>query len=194
MRVARACFLKHGASVSAADIARELGVSHTTLFNRFGSKDALMMAALGPPTCASWAARMAEGPDPARPVRAQLVAHAKALATYFRELQQGLGVLEAAGLEVKKACAQRGESAPEHAYRALVGWISAAQAQGRLRPCDPRLVASSILSALQGWAMTQRVCGVAADVPSEFVESFIALLWEGVGVDVPPPAKTKPRR
>src|SRR5579864_4634496 len=36
---ARRCFLERGAGVSAGEIAQELGVSHTTLFNRFGSKE-----------------------------------------------------------------------------------------------------------------------------------------------------------
>ena len=69
--VARRCFLKRGAGVSAADIAKELGVSHTTLFNRFGSKEGLMLAALGPPTQkVAWVAAL-EDVDAARidPVR-----------------------------------------------------------------------------------------------------------------------------
>lgn len=41
--IARRCFLERGGSISAADIAREIGVSHTTLFNRFGSKQGLML-------------------------------------------------------------------------------------------------------------------------------------------------------
>jgi len=32
---ARRCFLERGTGVSAVEIARELGVSHTTVFNRF---------------------------------------------------------------------------------------------------------------------------------------------------------------
>src|SRR5438874_2418920 len=38
--VARRFFLDRGAGVSVHDIAKELGVTHTTLFNRFGSKEA----------------------------------------------------------------------------------------------------------------------------------------------------------
>jgi AcrR family transcriptional regulator len=62
---ARRCFLERGASVSAVEIARELGVSHTTLFNRFGSKKALMIAALGPPAKVPWVAALEAGPTSA---------------------------------------------------------------------------------------------------------------------------------
>src|SRR5262245_8001664 len=85
---ARRCFLERGAGVSAQDIASELGVSHTTLFNRFGSKEAMMIAALGPPEHVPWVAALEAGPDD-RPIREQLVEHATVMSTYFQELQAG---------------------------------------------------------------------------------------------------------
>jgi Bacterial regulatory proteins, tetR family len=83
---ARRCFLERGAGVSAAYIARGLGVSHTTLFNRFGSKEALMIAALWPPEKVPWVAALEAGPDD-RPIRQQLVEHGKVMSSYFQELQ-----------------------------------------------------------------------------------------------------------
>src|SRR6185503_13066248 len=104
-----------------ADIARELGVSHTTLFNRFGSKEGLMLAALGPPDEIKWVGALDAGPD-TRPIREQLVEHAKVMSDFFEDLQAGFGILQAAGIDPGKAYRERkGESAPEQAYRALVG-------------------------------------------------------------------------
>src|SRR5207249_9328021 len=88
---ARRCFLERGAGVSAGEIARKLGVSHTTLFNRFGSKEALMVAALAPPQTVPWVTALDAGPDD-RPIREQLVEHAKVMSTYFQNLQAGLAV------------------------------------------------------------------------------------------------------
>src|SRR5438477_10961516 len=88
---ARQCFLERGAGVSAIEIGRELGVSHTTIFNRFGSKEALMVAALGPPDKVPWMAALEAGPDN-RPIREQLVEHCKVISAYFQELQAGLSV------------------------------------------------------------------------------------------------------
>ncbi|MFF9470750.1 TetR/AcrR family transcriptional regulator [Methylobacterium sp. NPDC014697] len=64
---ARARFLARGAGVSAQEIGRELGVSHTTIFNRFGSKEGLMLAALGVPDEIPWVADLEAGPD-GRPI------------------------------------------------------------------------------------------------------------------------------
>ena len=43
-------------------------MTHTTIFNRFGSKEALMIAALAPPEEVPWVAALEAGPDD-RPIR-----------------------------------------------------------------------------------------------------------------------------
>jgi len=180
---ARRCLLERGASVSAADIARELGVSHTTLFNRFGSKEALMVAALGPPDHVPWVAALEAGPD-GRPIREQLVEHGKVMSAYFQQLQAGQAVLQGAGIAPNKAYGRRkGEPPPVHAFRALTEWLRRAQNQGRLAKCDVETLAATILGALHGWAFTARVCGqsTSAVAGARHVERFIDLLWKGIG-------------
>lgn len=184
---ARRCFLDRGAAVSAAEIAQELGVSHTTLFNRFGSKEGLMLAALGPSGDLCWVGDLEAGPDPDRPFREQLVEHAMAMSAYFSDLQAGHGVLQAAGIDPSRAAhtSDCDTVAPAvQAYRALVGWLERAQDQGQIAPCDLSALASTMLGALHGWAFTARVCGEStSDAAGEqFVRSFIDLLWTGIGV------------
>ncbi len=184
---ARRCFLERGTGVSAQDIAGELGVSHTTLFNRFGSKEAMMIAALGPPDHVPWVAALEAGPDD-RPIREQLVEHAKVISAYFQELQAGLALLRAAGIPPDKAFRRHtGDPPPVHAYRALTGWLQRAQKQGRLAKCDVETLAATILGALHGWAFTARVCGrsTAPAAGERHVERFIELLWNGIGADKP---------
>ncbi len=181
--VARRCFLERGAGVPAPEIARELGVSHTTLFNRFGSKQALMIAALGPPEKIPWAAALEAGPDD-RPIREQLLEHCNVMSAYFQNLQAGLAVLHAAGItpgKVLHAC--KGEPPPVQAFRALTAWLRRAQGQGRLAECNVKTLAATILGALHNWAFTARVCGQST-VPAageRHVERFIDLLWNGIG-------------
>ncbi|MCB9763868.1 MAG: TetR/AcrR family transcriptional regulator [Alphaproteobacteria bacterium] len=182
---ARRCFFARGVGVSAAEIARDLGVSHTTLFNRFGSKEGLLIAALGPPKKVPWVAELESGPDE-RPVRQQLVEHAQVIATYFRELQRGLGLLQAAGIDPSRAFESKEdeESQPAQAYRTFVGWLQRARDEGRIADCDIETVASTILGSLHGYAFTARVCSGAKE-PAEgehYVERFIDILWSGIGV------------
>src|SRR4051812_8506235 len=94
LAAARRCFLDRGASISAAEIARELGVTHTTVFNRFRTKEALLIAALGPPEVLPWAAALDAGPD-GRPVREQLEEIGGLIGDYFAQIARGLSVLGA---------------------------------------------------------------------------------------------------
>ncbi|MGE0784470.1 MAG: TetR/AcrR family transcriptional regulator [Sandaracinaceae bacterium] len=195
LTAARRCFLAGGAGVPASEIARELGVSHTTLFNRFGSKEGLMLAALGPPCEVAWIAALDAGPD-ARPIREQLVEHAKAMSVYFQELQAGFGVLAAAGVDPRKSHKKKkGVSEPERGYASLVAWLDRARADGRLADCDVDALASSLLGALHGWALTARVCGgpTGATARDRYVEGFVDLLWDGIGVAERPGRARRPR-
>jgi AcrR family transcriptional regulator len=179
---ARRCFIERGTGVSAVEIARELGISHTTIFNRFGSKEGLMLASLGPPEEASWIAALDAGPDQ-RAICTQLVAHAKAMSAYFSELQVGLSLLDAAGIDLsKKYRSGKGESSPDRAFRALVGWLERAQKQGRTAKCDVETLAATILGALLGGAFKARVTGkpVTAAAHDTYIERFIDLLWHGI--------------
>ena len=180
---ARRCFLERGAGVSAVGIARELGVTHTTIFNRFGSKEALMIAALGPPKEVPWVAALEAGPDD-RSIREQLVEHGKVVSAYFEDLQAGLAVLHAAGITREKVFrARKGEPPPAQAVRALTAWLRRAQSRGRLANCDVETLATTILGALHNWAFIARVSGqsMAPAAGNRHVERFIDLLWNGIG-------------
>ncbi|WP_394836458.1 TetR/AcrR family transcriptional regulator [Pendulispora rubella] len=181
--MARRCFLERGAGVSAAEIARELGVSHTTIFNRFGTKEGLMLAALGPPRVVPWVATLDAGPDE-RPIREQLVEHAKVVSAYFEDLHAGLSVLQAAGIAPTKAYRGRsGEPAPVQAFRALTAWLRRAQRGGRLAKCDVEALASTLLGVLHATAFASRLSGqpIPPSGGERLIDRIIDLLWNGIG-------------
>lgn len=179
---ARRCFLKQGASVTAHEIGKQLGVSHTTIFNRFGSKEGLMIAALGPPEGVPWAALLEDGPTE-NPILEQLIQHAKTIAAYFHDIHAGLTILQSSGISMERVFpAKEHESRPLRAYYTLTRWLETAQKQKRIAPCDIPTLARTILSALHGWAMTAQFCGMPASKrESELhIERFMELLWQGI--------------
>ena len=180
LSAARRCFFERGISVSANEIAKELGVSHTTLFNRFESKEGLMIAALSPPQEVPWVAALNAGPDE-REIRDQLVAHAQVMAVYFRELQHGLSLLQAAGIDLGRVHERpKSKNSPPHqAYQAFVSWLERARTQGRISSCDVETLASTILGSLQGFALTARVCEQST-CAEDYVTRLIELLWNGI--------------
>lgn len=183
LQVARRCLIESGSGVSAVDIAREVGVSHTTLFNRFGSKEGLMIAALGPSPKVPWAAALDSGPDD-RPIRDQLIEHGKVMAEYFETLQAGLSVLNAAGISSDALFGKLDEDPPPmQAFRALIHWLRRAQDQGRLADCDVDTLATTLLVALHSRAITACFRAVENQQNNgQYVERFIDLLWNGIGL------------
>lgn len=183
--MARRCFLAQGANVSAATIARELGVTHTTVLSRFRSKEALMIAALGPPERVPWTKALESGPDD-RPLRDQLVELGRDLSAYFEQLVAGLAVLHAAGIKPERIRRGRKEPPPVQAFNALSAWLQRARDAGRIGPCDVEVLTATILGSMHSWAMTARVCGrdMRPGGAADFVERFVGLLWAGIS----PPA------
>lgn len=182
LAVARRCFLERGAGISAAEIARELGVSHTTLFNRFGSKERLLIEALGLNERAAWVEALDAGPDD-RPFREQLVEHTKAMSAFFEDFQASLAMLRAAGIDLQAACPGR-EAPATQGYQALIAWLKRAQGGGKLALCDVETLASTILGALHARTLAERLAGrptSAADRERQ-AERLIDLLWNGIGV------------
>lgn len=147
---ARACFLEHGASVSTTVIAERLGISHGVLFQRFGTKDQLLRAALMPPPPEEqpWMVLAQSGPDD-RDVRAQLAELAEEISTHLERIVPCLSVLRSAGMHVESVTDRREDLPPVRARREVVGWFSRAIARGLLRPVQPEHAADLFLGALQ---------------------------------------------
>lgn len=67
----RSCVLEHGPAVALDLVAKELNVTSPALLKRFGSRRALMLAALRPTDDSPWYAALSLGPD-TRPLALQL--------------------------------------------------------------------------------------------------------------------------
>jgi AcrR family transcriptional regulator len=157
LAAARAAFIEGGAKVSVSAIAERVGVSHAALFQRFGSKRALMIAALGPP--ADHPRRHVETPPDERPLRAQLVEILARLMRYFRTLWPAVEVLREAGIEPRKVYRRNGRAAPHVSHDTFATWLRAAQAQGRLAPCDAHALSIALTGTVTVHALMEHQFG-----------------------------------
>jgi AcrR family transcriptional regulator len=172
--------LERGCQLSVQAIAAEVGVSHTTLLNRFGSKEALLVAALSPPEVASWEAELKDGPD-GRPFRVQLEALCLKMAEHLEDAVAGMAALHAAGIDRNMA---RGPlRSRQQAIQALHDWLEQAQAKQLIGPCDTCALATILMGTLTGRAMTLRMMsalGESAPPMSQFVSDSVEILWNGI--------------
>jgi AcrR family transcriptional regulator len=192
---ARACFLEHGPGVSTSVIAGRLGISHAVLFQRFGSKEGLMRAALLPTTEPAWITRAKAGPD-AREGRAQLVELAEEIYAFFETIVPCVAVMRAAGVPLE---AKRPEELPPvRARRELAAWFDRAAKRGLIRASKPELAADLLLGALHFRPFHQHVSqkDFSRTNNREYLEFAIGAVWRALAPEEGPgdPSARAPRR
>ena len=177
---ARSCFLEHGPGLATGVIAKELGVSQATLFNRFGTKEELFRAALNLPH-ANWAEGLADGPTQA-PIEAQLQDIGLAILTYLDQLMPTIVVLRASGIAPRDCAEPDLEPPPIRHHRTLSSWFERAHQRGLLAVPSPETAAQTFMGTLHARAMMRHLWGKPM-VPvsdSEYVQQFVGTLLVGL--------------
>ena len=183
LEVARSVFLEQGAGASTAVVAERAGISQGVLFQRFGTKEQLLIKALEPPRDVSWIERAEAGPDE-RDLRDQMRELGEDIAEHLAQVIPALMVLRAAGLRLEARWGREEGAAPPplRGLRVMRAWFEAAKAQGRLGEVDPSALALAFVGALQSWVMMRHLAGEGFDEGArrEHLESLIELLWRGI--------------
>ena len=174
--IARRVFLRRGPHAPVSAIAKELGVSHTAIFARFGTKKRLLLSAFAPPEVLPFANVIRRGPDE-RDVRVQLRELAALFVGYFTQTGQGWAMLQAAGIGVDSVFEGRGQPSPLAAQRLLARWVRKAIARRLLAVDDPAVFSWTFLGALHLRVFQVSLLGRTA-LESEF-DRFVELILEG---------------
>jgi len=186
VRVARDCFLEHGADVSTTVIAARLGVSQAALFKRVGNKETLLTKALVGEFAPPWLDRLGRPPD-TRPPREQLVEIATEIDRSLRRLLPELSVLVGRGQAAARRLLSGGETPPRRAQKALAGWFRALARQGRARVRHPEALALVLLSALESRHIMRFALGL--DYPDGgpgYVAFVVDVVWASIHAEAGP--------
>jgi len=177
LTAARSCFIQYGPAVATGVIAKELGVSQATLFNRFNTKRELMFAALGPPERSRLDEMLSSSPDE-RPIRDQLVEIGTAAVDYFNETDPRLAVLKAAGL-TNEQLNQCYEVMPADATREKFSrWVARAQTSSRVTDVDADHLSVAFMGALKSG-----VAALEGNPPSDqlkYIEGVVNIFWRAL--------------
>jgi AcrR family transcriptional regulator len=194
LQTARRCFLEHGARVSTARIAAEIGLSQAALFKRFQTKENLMISALQIEEEPEWLARVKRGPTPG-PIDVQLRAIASEATLFFRALVPRMMVLQSAGIAPEDLL-DRFEIPPAlRALRYLTTFMRTACEEDRARCTDPAAFAMQFLGGLQGRAflghMFRSIHTPTEEEDLHYAHAMVDHLWNGLAP--PPPTPPEPR-
>lgn len=148
IKVARMHFLRSGHSASLKSIAQDLGLTHSAIIQRFGSKRELMITSLRPPKDYPWPAGFLEGPgDDADHALVQLRLTCEMLMRFLHEHMPQIVVLQSAGVRSSELFEDR-LPLPLIACQRLKEWIERGVANGVFQSCDSASVASTIVGTM----------------------------------------------
>lgn len=184
LAAARDVLMRDGVGATTAAVAEHAGVSEALLFKRFGSKEALVQAAMVAERPA-WMAivALAEG-------KGDLRAHLEAV---------GIGMIDSLRQEMPRAMmlwskapgehfAGPGDPPPVAGMKRLSAWFEREMRLGRMRRSDPEILARVFSGAIVAYAMSEMI-GLAAHMPlasTTFVRGLVDALWSGASPSTPP--------
>ena len=139
---AREVFIDRGPKAPVAMVAKKLGVSTATLFQRTGSKQQLMLMAFQPEGIPL--TELARGVLPDVPIREQL-------SQVLLEINEYLGAVIAASVTLRAACIEASLPAPTPSeVRAQVAaWLGQASSRGLLTVSDIQTTADILIGAIE---------------------------------------------
>ena len=164
LQTAREHFIQHGHTASVQSIGRTLGVSHSALLQRFGSKRALLIAALRPPSELPWDESLLNTPpqDEADALE-KLREVSEVLMRFLSEHMHAIQVLHVAGVPIETLFTDE-LPFPLLACADLAAWIERGVTTGVFIPCKPTACASVIVGTMMARArlsMCVQLCGLS---------------------------------
>lgn len=137
-----------GSRVSLETVAAALGVSVPAILKRFGSRDALMVAALKPPDPPEWVGEVRKGPGEGS-LEGQLTQLFSRLCIFMTQAMPCVIALRESGIPVDRWLRPQ---APERDVEAVRCWLTLARAKGLVLADELEASAVAMLGAVQSRA------------------------------------------
>jgi AcrR family transcriptional regulator len=151
LEAARACAVERGPNVSLEVIAERVGVTPPALLKRFGSREAMMIAALCTTEEPAWVKNLAAGPDE-RPLEEQLLGLFSRILDYFSSEAARMSTLCESRLPLGRIFDAEHLPPPVQNTWAIARWLDEARARGLVRAEDFETAALGMLGALHARA------------------------------------------
>ena len=175
----RDVLVRRGTSVSSRGIAAELGISSSVLFQRFGSKEELIFAAMTPP--APDIASLLRGGARAADGRVHLERVLERLLAYFRTLVPVLLPLATHPAFSYEDFRRRHPSAPvEKLTTELVAAFEEKKRDGKFDCSDVNVLVLNLVAVAHSLAFFERVGVHDGSFSRSTVRALAGLVWRGV--------------
>jgi AcrR family transcriptional regulator len=180
---ARKSVFEHGPQVSLELIAERLGVSVPALLKRFGSRNALMLAALKFPEHPRFVELLEKGFDPQRPVSEQLKELMEAHMQFLDDAWPCMTALRESGIPKEQLREVMSKGPLFQIVKLLTHWIQQVQRHAKLEGPAPHHLAMVMLGAGQFPVMLRhmaKLLGGAAPNTDSYASTASALISESL--------------
>jgi AcrR family transcriptional regulator len=185
--VARQVFLEQGAGASTLVIAERAGISEAAIFKRFGTKQALFLAAMGISDNNPWISVLSQGmPTPA--IRNDLIEICSQILEVYQEVMPRVLMLMNQGKTSFPPPML--EPPPIRDTQLLAGYLDRAIDKGYIKPCNAIVVAHIIIGGINNYVIMQNMPKLPFPVsslpqiksiePDLFIPNLIDTIWVGV--------------
>jgi AcrR family transcriptional regulator len=185
LTVAREVFTTDGAQGSTREIARRLGVSEGTLFQRFPTKVALFLAAMTP--SAPETEVMLKKARSLKDTRKALKFVGTFILDYFRTaIPLLLPLITHPGVGIGTLLSTIGQSPAAAFHDAVAAFIVERRDTGALRSPEPSAAAGLVVAAMHSIALFEVTGLHGGAAPEKVVHAMLDTLWHGLEPDSRP--------
>lgn len=177
LAIGRRVFIEQGAAASTREIARQAGVSEAVIYQRFGTKERFVLAAMVPP---DFDVETLFSPR-SGPTLANLESIALGMLGYFREVVPVFVPLLADPSFDFEEFARLHPTAPLNQLRArLDAYLHELQARGEIETRVSSAAALALFGALFSLALFERIGVHGGEFPESVVRSMVDAVWFGL--------------
>ncbi len=176
---AREIFVREGINVSSRKIAKEIGVSNSVLFQRFGSMENLLFAAMTPPAPDVHA--LLEQDSDGGHASAHLERMAEGLLRYFREFVPVLAPLAThPSFDIEAFWERHPDSPLQKLMAELTVVLEQKRQKGEIDCLDVGTVVLNLMAVAYSLAMFERIGAHKGEFSQSTVGDLARLLWRGL--------------
>ncbi len=183
LTAARQVFLAQGVGASTVEIAETAGISEASIFKRFGTKQALFLAAMGAET-PKWVKEL-PSQVPTAAIKTELADISTQMLDFYQVVLPRVMMMMT---QNKMPHPPMMPPPPIRDTYLLAGFIDRAIAAKHLRPCDAIIIANIIVGTIVNYVIISNVPNkmpLPSSIPStiapdRFIHNLIDTLWYGI--------------
>lgn len=156
LKTMRSSVLQHGPAVSLDLVAAQLNVTSPALIKRFGTRRALMIAALRPSDDNVFLRRVAQGPDD-RPLQVQLEEVISSFSEVASDAMPCMFALRESGIPFEEVFPASAEPPQLRALRAMTRWLGQMSDRGLADGTALETAATALVGAITTRAVTSHL-------------------------------------